>query len=319
MGYSHLLVLHTDNGSFHKTKYVIDIVLALRQSGYKVYLMTTSCTVQYINEVPIKVILAWFPRTIFGYCRKEMTIMRSIILAIYASWYPPKKEPTYVICDGSLFTIPILKYYGFYVTFVNYMVSFHHLMTKHSSIKPTPLQLSLLQRADEIIVPSRQCKLCLSHYEIHKGTVIMPCFNRNLYAYTNFVPIPEPKLVSIPYMFTVFGEFKKSSNFSMVIEAFKDLKFMLDDEKYFSKTRLVFVGRTDTLEEKEEYERVKNVLNNAEEEIAGKIFLFDVSDFGRIKTFLRESIALLDITENTLFNIMVIRAQSLGKCFYFIV
>lgn len=313
MGYNHILILHTDNGSFYKTKYLIDIVLALRECGYKVYLMTTTCSIKYINDVPIKLILPWFPKTLFGYYRKEMSIIRSIILAIYASWYPPKKEPTYVICDGSLLTIPILKHYGFHVCYLNYMVSFTNLMTKITDVKYSPFQISLLRKADHIIVPSRQCKLYLNDLSIENETVLMPCCDRNLYAFTPCTTLSTIGLKSVPYIFTVFGEYKKQSNFHLVLEAFKDLRCMLDEEKYFSKTRLIFIGHCVTEEEKVELELLQFLINSCEKGIAGKIIICDINDFRKVKTYLRHSLAFLDITENTLFNIMIIRAQSMGK------
>lgn len=311
MAYTHVIVLHTDNGSFHKTKYIIDLILALRHSGYKVYFLTTTRSIKYINDVPIKTVIDWLPRTIFGYFRSQLIILRSVILATYVCLFPPKGKPSYVICDGSSAIIPILKYFGFRVAFVNYMVSFHRLITKMSDVRLSLLSMKLLKKADDVIVPSNQCKVMLEILNCKNVTVLMPPFEQNLYAFSTYTSLPLQNLNGVPYIFSVFGEYDDNSMFHLVLDAYRELKVMLPSD-LFNDTRVILVGKCENPKEKSYWDKIEKILSNEDPFFSRKVFMYDLSDIRGVKTFLKKSLALIDVTENTLFNIIIMRAQTMG-------
>lgn len=278
MVYNHVLVLHTDNASFYRTKYVIDLILALRDSGYKVYLMTTTCRLKYINEVPIKTVCTWMPQSVCGRFRSELYYLKSLCLAFYACVFPPKGEVTYVICDGTIFVIPLLKYFKFRVTFINYMVSFRQLMTKISDVKLTPFRLRMLAKADEIIVPSRQCKLMLKRSKCDNVSVLSPCCDANLQGELPSEITCLEMLEDAKYLFTVFGEYKENSNFLMVIDALNELKVMLQPH-LFEKIKLIFVGKSDTEKEQEISTDISKTIETQAPYLKQHIDLLDAKDF----------------------------------------
>lgn len=289
MVYNHILVVHASDGNFYKTKYVTDLILALRDSGYKVYLITSTPCVKYITDVPIKTICRWVPTNILGCLRNELCLFKSLILSIYACAFPPKGVATYVICDGTTLAIPILKYFNFHVTYLNYMVSFQNLMTKITDIKIKPLTIYLLKKADDIIVPSRQCKLMLMRSKCLNVNILSPYCSK-----IPKVPSFESKIMlgsNVQYLFTVFGEFKDYSNFFMVITALRELKVMLQPQIYEG-IKLVFTGKCDTDLEKREWINIDREIAFEDPSIQAKIQLYDSSDLKGIRSF--------DLLKNTL-------------------
>lgn len=311
MAYGHILVLHTDNGSVNKTKYVIDIVQGLREGGYKVYLLTTNSSIKYFNDVPFKLILSWFPRTIFGYYQEYLVTIRSILLAVYACWNPPKGQSSLVICDGSTLTIPLLKYFKFHVHFIYYMVSFHRLVTKVQDVKFSPFDTACLQHADEVILPTHECQEQLNCVPIKSKLVLPPCVEDCL-SMNPLSILQLPQLNKFQHIFTVFGEYLNPDSMYMVLNAFIDLKQMLSSA-LFNNTRLVFVGRCETERECEEMNKFNNVILTQDPAISEKIYLYDTSDTKTIRSFLHHSLALIDVNENSLFDVMILRAQDMGK------
>lgn len=317
MAYSHILVLHTDTGSVNKTKYVIDIVQALRETGYKVYLLTTNSSIKYINDVPFKLILSWFPRSIFGYHQDYLFTIRSLLLAIYACWNPPDENikstsSSLVICDGSALSIPVLKYFGFHVSFINHMISHRRLTTHANDVFLTPLDTKCLQQADEVIVPSNECHYHLECLLLKNLLVIPPCVEESIKSISPGTDFQIPDLHKFQHIFTVFGEYSKPKNMYMVLYAFIDLRQMLTCALY-NNTRLVFVGRCETDFEQKEFNKFNSIIMAQDIGISDKIFIYDTNDMKTIKSFLHNSIALIDTNEESLYDVLLVKAQDMGK------
>lgn len=113
-------------------------------------------------------------------------------------------------------------------------------------------------------------------------------------------------------MFTVFAEYDEPYNLYLVISAFNALEKMLSPA-LFSTTRLVFIGRCETDKQRNELNKLTNIVLAQETNISEKIYLRDVNDCIAVDTFLRKSLALIDVTEDVLWSSVLLRAFQLGK------
>lgn len=259
----------------------------------------------------------WMPRSILGAFKNTMVVYKTIWMCLRLAMFPPKPKPTVIILDTHPIAPFVLKILSRYKTiYVEHLSLLKDVECFTSHIKYTPSLLAVwgMKCADEILVQT-ECLANIfrrSHPQLQKDIKIFaPCVDVGVW---NEECIDIHRILSDLHqdyiLFSVFGRYRKRSNFRLVLSAFEHLLLSDLPDAQKNKIRLVFAGHTKAVDEKIYY--VEIIEMTKEKPYAHQVTFLRQLPVVHKKTLIAKSAAVLHPVKYDVFPGPLLEAMHLG-------
>lgn len=326
-----ILFLHPDLGIGGAERLVVDAALALQQKGHNVSFLTNHHNPNHCFEetqdgtLKIDIIGDWLPRKIFGKFYAFCAYFRMVYAAFYTTFIISRKENIDIIfCDLISLGIPILKFAKnrpkiiFYCHFPDQLLTSKGGILKSIYRKPLNYFEEITTgQADRVLVNSKFTRRIFR--ETFKRLdiipdVLYPSINTKFFDTTIISDNNELnlKFSKESFIFLSINRYERKKNLKLAIEAFHQLKFLLNRTEW-DKCHLILAGGYDirVIENVEYFKELEWLAN--EYEILDKITLLKSPNDKEKLFLLKKCHCLLYTPENEHFGIVPLEGMYMSK------
>lgn len=157
-----VFVLTTSLKNNKKSKNNINMAVALRSKGYNVRIITSELSDSHwdpdLDDFSVTIIQSWLPKSVFGYLKSELRLLKTILLAFWAATYVSGKD-TVFLNDTCAISSLVLKLFGnIKVIYFQYFFQLENLpsQTKLLYLSPTLVQKLGIRFADTVLVQNKK-------------------------------------------------------------------------------------------------------------------------------------------------------------------
>lgn len=313
-----VVFLHPDLGIGGAERLVVDMAVAMKETGNSVQFVTNHHSTSHCFEetrngtFPVLVVGDWLPRTVLGKCYALCSYVRMIYAALYLAFFSPF-VPDVVFVDQIAVCIPILNWMPckviFYCHYPDQLLAAHDNTLKRYYRLPLDwLEERTTACADMILVNSYFTQ------NVFKNTfksikvlpeVVYPSINTSFFDNTETIKLHDIIDTNSCKFILSINRFERKKNLDLAIHCLSKLSH--------KKVSLILAGGYDplNLENIEYYQELKKLVRdmNLEERV---IFLKSPSDAMKI-SLLRHCTCLIYTPSNEHFGIVPLEAMYCGK------
>ncbi|KAK4872396.1 hypothetical protein RN001_014425 [Aquatica leii] len=230
----HVVLLHQKFQKKPEDNYIIDVALALKEF-HQVTIYTTRFDEKetFESALPLRDCVkqagSWIPNSLCGLFKKLFAVYKSMWLSLQLLIKPPEPRPTIVILDTSTIVLYFLHCFTNYKLF--YIHHFPHLRCVDSYynnmvVIPDLITIKTIGYADEIILQTKPLQEVFerSFPKVKNVNVLTPSYGTGSWNdKTIDVRRIVPDLPITHKLFVAFGDFKKRSNFMLILDALEEV------------------------------------------------------------------------------------------------
>ncbi|XP_022918656.1 alpha-1,3/1,6-mannosyltransferase ALG2-like [Onthophagus taurus] len=315
----HVVFMHNKLRRRKDDRYIVDLANGLKDHGHKVTILTTevdrnNCFPELLpnkGDIDVKFSASYIPRN--WYC------LKAIIMAIRLCIFPPKPTPKVIVCDTNAIALFILSKLSSYKTILLAHFSAIQsldLFSNYLKVTPDLLTVMSITHANEIVVQS-EClgdifRRSFPNYN-RDLTFISPCVDTGSWK-DDCIDIHRviPDLPSNVHIFVVFGQYKKRSNFKLIMDTL-EVFWIIADDNLKEKIHVVIGGNCNEKRPEEliYYDELLDAIKD--KKYGSQISILKQLSIQQKKTLLKKCTAVLIPTKHDPFPDTILQALHMGK------
>ncbi|KAF2887139.1 hypothetical protein ILUMI_19035 [Ignelater luminosus] len=321
----HVVFMHSKFQQEYDDVYMMDLTHALEKRGHEVTIYTSGFNeddydIDCLREnVQIKFSGSWIPNSIFGLFGRTLERIKAIWMSLRLVLFPPKPVPKLVVLDIDAIALLILYFFGKHKTiYIHHFPELRASEFYHCSMHVTPdlITAKCINYANDIIVQTKGlfdvCRRTYPKLSVDP-VILLPSYDTGLWLEDSIdVKRIIPDLPKDCVLFVAFGEYKKRTNFKLVLDALEHL-FSFAENIIKQKIHVAIAGDYNDCSSSQNhhyYDLINKIKNKP---YAAQITFLKQIPIIYQKTLIKECTALINPTRHDLYPGAILAAMSLSK------